>query len=110
MPTLLQLPQVAAVESDDLVLIEHRGSTVAASARVLRAGLQDAIVMGGNQLLGRRGPIAGPPEPLGLGAGLALRDGQVVVDAGLVAGLDSPVLTGSGTTSTSSVGSATRCS
>ncbi len=26
MPTLLQLPQVAAVDGDDLVLVEHRGA------------------------------------------------------------------------------------
>ncbi len=94
MPTLLQLPQVAAVEDDALVLIEQSGSTGVARAGVLRAGLQGSIVMGGNQVLGRRGPVAGPPEPLGVGAGLALVDGQIVVDAGLVAGLASPALTG----------------
>ena len=104
MPTLLQLPQVPVVEDGSLVLVEQGGAAVAASAGVLRAGLQPAIVMGGNQLLGRRGPVAGPPEPLGVGAGLALVDGQVVVDAGVVAGLASPALTGVPTAPTAPLG------
>ncbi len=100
MPTLLQLPQVAVVGESDLVLVEQRGAAVAASAGVLRSGLQQAIVMGGNHLLGRRGPVAGPPEPLGLGAGLALVDGQVVVDGGVVALAASAALTGTPTAPT----------
>jgi hypothetical protein len=104
MPTLLQLPQVPVVDDEDLVLVEHHGSTVAASAGVLRAGLQDAIVMGGNQLLGRRGPVVGPPEPLGIGAGLALVDSQVVVDPTIVARLGSPALTGAPTAPTPPLG------
>ncbi len=104
MPTLLQLPQVAVVDDADLVLVERQGATVAASAGVLRAGLQEAIIMGGNHLLGRRGPVVGPPEPLGIGAGLALVDGQVVVDVGTVAGLGSPALTGVPTAPTPAFG------
>ena len=100
MPTLLQLPQVPAVDGVDLLLVARGGETAVATVDAVRAGLQEAIALGGNQILGRRGPTAGPPEPLGVGAGLTISGGQVMIDTGLVAPLHNPSLTGSPTAPT----------
>ena len=94
MPTLLQLPQVPVVGDQDLVLLEQNGATVSATAGRLRAGLQSTIVLPGSSVLGRLGPTAGSPEPIGVGPGLVVTDGVLGVDPAVFATVDSPALTG----------------
>ena len=94
MPTLLQLPPVTEVAAEDLLLIEQQGTTAVASVGLLREGLQAELSVPGETLLGRIGPVGGAPEPIGIGAGLMVADGQLAVDGGVVALSDSPALIG----------------
>ena len=104
MPTMTQLPQVAAVDGEDLLLIEQSGTSAVASAAQLRAGLHPKISIAGTTVLGRLGPLIGPPEPIGIGGGLNIVGGQLQVDTSVIAPLDSPIFSGHPTAPTPSSG------
>ncbi len=106
MPTMLQLPQLPVVAADDLLLVEQDGETAVVSVGTLLAGVQPKLTIAGGTLLGRTGFGSGGPEPIGIGAGLAVAAGQIGVDAGVVALLASPAFTGAPTAPTAAFSSA----
>jgi hypothetical protein len=72
MPTINQLPVTTSVTAADEVLVSQAGATCSVSVGNLLAGTQPAVVAPTGSLLGRVSPGAGGPEPIAIGAGLAL--------------------------------------
>ncbi len=81
MPTLEQLPQVVAANAPDLVLLEQKGETCVVSVATLLAPAQPRLTLASGVLLGRVSTGPGGVEPIGVGSGLAIRDGQLVLQA-----------------------------
>ena len=81
MPTLEQLPQVVAANAPDLVLLEQNGETCQVSVATLLAPVQPRLTLASGVLLGRASIGPGQPEPIGIGSGLAIQNGQLVLQA-----------------------------
>ena len=76
MPTLEQLAQVVAANPPDLVLLEQNGETCVVSVATLLEPVQPRLTLASGVLLGRASIGPGGPEPIGVGRGLAILDGQ----------------------------------
>ena len=72
MTTIPQLPVVSATTDTDLLPISQSGILRAATRSQLTAGLQQTLTVSPGQLLGRVSAGAGSPEPILIGANLAL--------------------------------------
>ena len=81
MPTLEQLPQVVVANPPDLVLLDQNGETCVVSVGTLLAPVQPQLTLASGVLLGRVSIGPGGPEPVGLGSGLAIENGQLVLQA-----------------------------
>jgi hypothetical protein len=92
MPTLEQLPQVVAANSPDLILLDQNGETCVVSVATLLEPVQPRLTLASGVLLGRASIGPGGPEPIGVGGGLAIQEGQLML-AGH--GLVPPAVTGS---------------
>ena len=79
MPTLEQLAQVVAANPPDLVLLEQNGETCVVSVATLLKPVQPRLTLASGVLLGRASIGPGGPEPIGVGRGLAILDGQLVL-------------------------------
>ena len=106
MPTVSQLPVAAAVDAQDLLMLDQNGVSVAITPELLLAGTQPALTLAQGALLGRVSAIPGGPESVALGTGLALQQGVLAADTGVLATRDSPVLTGTPTAPTQPRGTA----
>ncbi len=106
MPSLEQLPEATAANATDLLLLDQSGTARSVSVQVLQNGLQPKLTLAPGVLLGRVSPAPGQPEPVGLGAGLALASGVLMADTTVVAALASPNLTGTPTAPTPTAGDA----
>lgn len=78
MPMISQLLPAAPTTSGDLIPISQAGTTAAASLGNVLAGVQPAIIVPTGDLLGRNSLGPGGPEPVSIGAGLALGTGTLV--------------------------------
>jgi hypothetical protein len=95
MPTLQQLPQATTVSSTDQVLVEQDGVAFVSDVATLLADTQPRLTFAPNTLVGRTSPTtSGGPQPVQIGAGLAMQAGQLSVDTARIAVLDSPGFTG----------------
>jgi parallel beta-helix repeat protein len=72
MPTIGQLPAASSVADTDELPIFQNGQTLAATRAQLLAGLQTAVTMPQNTLLGGVGPGTAAPVPISIGANLSL--------------------------------------
>ncbi|MGC8530463.1 MAG: collagen-like protein [Acidiphilium sp.] len=72
MTTIPQLPTVTAVGPSDLLPVSQNGVLFSASVSQVTAGLQQSLVLPTGDVLGRSSAGAGAPEPLALGAGIAM--------------------------------------
>jgi parallel beta-helix repeat protein len=72
MPTIGQLPVANSVSDADTLPIFQNDQTLAATRAQLLAGLQPALSVPQNSLLGGIGPGPTPPVPINIGANLAL--------------------------------------
>ncbi len=72
MTTIGQLPLAASVSDSDEIAIFQNGQTLSATRAQMLAGLQAALTMPQNTLLGGVGPGAAAPVPITIGANLAL--------------------------------------
>jgi len=72
MPTIGQLPLATSVSDSDEIAIFQNGQTLAATRAQIVAGLQTAISLPQNTLLGGLGPGTTGPTPIAIGANLAL--------------------------------------
>ena len=77
MPTIKQLPVATAVKSTDLLPVSQGGSTRALTVGGLLSSTQAALSLAPGKLLGRISPPGGGPEPVGVGAGLAVVSGSI---------------------------------
>lgn len=91
MPTLGHLAQVAAANPPDLVLLEQNGETCVVSTEALLEPMQPRLTLASGVLLGRVSIGPGGVEPIGVGSGLAIQDGQLVLESH---GLAPPTVTG----------------
>ena len=94
MPTIDQLPLAVVVNAADLVPVEQNGTAMAAPVALLLQTRQPVLTLAPGTLLGRVSTGPGGPEPVGLGAGLALLNGQLVASALGSLPLVSPAFTG----------------
>src|SRR5262245_6708757 len=92
MPTIAQLPAADAVAADDVLPLSQHGSARAATVSSLIAGLQAGISVGPGQLLGRVGSTTGGPQPVAVGAGLALAGGMLAATGADHAGFPSQAI------------------
>ncbi len=72
MPTIGQLPAATSVSDTDEFAIFQNGQTLAATRAQVLAGVQTALTLPQNSLLGGVGPGTTVPVPITLGANLAL--------------------------------------
>ena len=77
MPTIRQLPAASAIQTTDLLPVSQGGTTRALTIGGLLSSTQAAISLASGKLLGRVSQTAGGPEPIGLGAGLAVVSGSI---------------------------------
>ncbi len=91
MPTLEQLAQVVAANPPDLVLLAQNGETCVVSVATLLEPAQTRLTLASGVLLGRASVGPGGPEPIGVGRGLAIQDGQLTLEG---TGLAPPTVTG----------------
>lgn len=91
MPTLEQLPQVVAANAPDLVLLDQNAEACVVSVATLLAPVQPRLTLASGVLLGRVSSGPGGPEPIGVGSGLAIQDGQLVLQGNVPA---PPTVTG----------------
>lgn len=77
MPTIQQLPPALSVDPADEVPVSQAGATHAISVGSLLAGMQPAILAPTGSLLGRLSLGPGGPEPVAVGAGLAIEGGNL---------------------------------
>lgn len=94
MPTLEQLPQVAAANASDLVLLDQSGDACVVSVEALLKPAQPKLTLASGVLLGRASLGPGGPEPIGVGHPLTIQGGTLVLDADGLAPLDSPAFVG----------------
>lgn len=94
MPTLEQLPQVGAATPQDLLLLGQNGQSCVVQVATLLAGTQPQLTLASGSLLGRVSIGPGGPEPVGIGASLAISNGQLIVNTDAIAPTDSPSFTG----------------
>lgn len=80
MTTIAQLPPVATVGAGDLLPLSQAGATYSVTVAQLTATLQPLITVPTGDLLGRNSLGAGSPEPVSLGAGLALTSGVLAAN------------------------------
>ncbi|MCW3476553.1 right-handed parallel beta-helix repeat-containing protein [Limobrevibacterium gyesilva] len=106
MPTFDQLPLATTVSGGDLLAIEQNGTTNAAPVDLLLGGTQPKLTIASGMLLGRVGIGPGAPEPVGVGPGLAISNGQLTADPAQLAPLDSPAFQGTPTAPTQPAGDA----
>ncbi len=72
MPTIGQLPQATSVSDTDLLAIYQNGQTLAATRAQLLAGVQTALTLPPNALLGNAGAGTAAPGAITVGANLNL--------------------------------------
>ena len=72
MPTIGQLPPATSVSDTDEIPIFQNGQTLAATRAQILAGVQTALSLPQNTLLGGVGPGATAPVPINIGANLAV--------------------------------------
>ncbi len=72
MPTIGQLPPASSVSDSDEIAIYQNGQTLVATRAQLLAGVQTALTLPKNTLLGGVGPGTIAPVPISIGANLAL--------------------------------------
>src|ERR1700709_2546255 len=72
MPTIGQLPPASSVSDTDLLAIYQNSQTLAATRAQLLAGMQKALTLPQNTLLGNAGAGTAGPSPITIGANLAL--------------------------------------
>jgi hypothetical protein len=72
MPTIGQLPPATSVADTDEFAIFQNGQTLSATRAQLLAGVQSALTLPQNSLLGGVGPGTAMPVPVTIGANLAL--------------------------------------
>ena len=72
MTTIGQLPLAASVSDSDELAIFQNGQTLAATRAQVLAGVQTALTLPQNTLLGGVGPGTAAPVPISIGANLAL--------------------------------------
>ena len=77
MPTIKQLPVASSVSDTDVIPVSQGGTTKGLLVGGLLSSVQPAISLTTMKLLGRVSPAAGGPEPVSLGAGLAISGGMV---------------------------------
>jgi hypothetical protein len=77
MPTINELPVATSVTAADEVLVSQAGTTSSVSVGTLLGSTQPAIMAPTGSLLGRTSLGTGGPEPITLGAGLALSENTV---------------------------------
>jgi parallel beta-helix repeat protein len=77
MPTIGQLPQATSVSDTDELPIFQNGQTLAATRAQFLAGVQTAIAIPQNTLLGGVGPGTAAPVPISIGANLAISGGTL---------------------------------
>src|ERR1700758_823338 len=100
MPTLPQLPLAVIANPNDLIPIDNDGTTYAVSVGTLLASAQPNMTLGRGFLLGRLSTGAGGPEPVALGYGMTIDEGQLACDYTIMAELDSPTFIGAPTAPT----------
>ena len=72
MPTIGQLPPASSVSDTDELAIYQNGQTLAATRAQFLAGVQDALTLPQNTLLGNAGTGTAAPGPITVGANLTL--------------------------------------
>ena len=72
MPTIGQLPPASSVSDSDEFAIFQNGQTLAATRAQVLAGVQTALTLPQNSLLGGVGPGTAAPMPIAIGANLQL--------------------------------------
>ena len=72
MPTIGQLPPASSVSDTDELAIFQNGQTLSATRAQLLAGVQSALTLPQNSLLGGLGPGTTTPVPITIGANLAV--------------------------------------
>ena len=72
MPTIKQLPLATSVSATDVLPISQGGTTKGLTVGGLLSSTQAALALAPGKLLGRVSTVAGGPEALGVGSGLAL--------------------------------------
>lgn len=82
MPTIKQLPVATSVSDTDLIPVSQGGTTKGLLVGGLLSSVQPAISLATTKLLGRVSPTAGGPEPVSLGAGLAIAGGTIAATGG----------------------------
>lgn len=78
MPTIPQLPAATGAGNADELPLSQAGVTRSVSVSELLSGVQSAITLPNGALLGRTSLGPGGPEPVALGAGLAVQGGALV--------------------------------
>ncbi|HQU03049.1 MAG TPA: right-handed parallel beta-helix repeat-containing protein, partial [Acetobacteraceae bacterium] len=81
MPTIGQLPAALSVSDSDEIPIFQNGQTVAATRAQLLAGLQPALAVPANTLLGAIAPGNAAPGPISIGANLTLSNNSLSANA-----------------------------
>src|ERR1700712_4501846 len=77
MPTIKQLPAAVVVDATDELPLSQGGLTRSVTVGTLLAGTQSAVALAKGKLLGRVSAGAGGPEPVNLGAGVAILGGAL---------------------------------
>ncbi|OYV37435.1 MAG: hypothetical protein B7Z80_12835 [Rhodospirillales bacterium 20-64-7] len=81
MPTIGQLPPASSVSDTDELAIFQNGQTLAATRAQLLAGVQPALSLPQNTLLGGVGPGTAAPVPIAIGANLAISGNTLSAEA-----------------------------
>jgi parallel beta-helix repeat protein len=81
MPTIGQLPAATSVSDTDELPIFQNGATLAATRAQLLAGVQTALALPQNTVLGNVGPGTAAPVPITIGANLALTGSTLAATA-----------------------------
>ena len=77
MPTIDQLPPATAASDTDELLVSQNGVARKITRRQVIAGLQPELLIASGSLLGRLSAGVGDPEPLAVGANLAINNGTL---------------------------------
>lgn len=81
MPTIGELPAATSVSDTDELPIFQNGATLAATRAQLLAGVQTALALPQNTVLGNVGPGTAAPVPITIGANLALTGSTLAATA-----------------------------
>ncbi len=76
MPTIKQLPIAESVNATDALPLSQAGLTRSVTVAALLSGTQPSVALVKGKLLGRVSAGAGGPEPVSLGAGIAIQGCQ----------------------------------